>query len=127
MRPRPDAAVVEWLDDQPTDSIWITTVTLFETRLGLKILPAGKRRSALEAAFERLLVEDLENRILDFDARAATEAAALAALRRQAGLPVDVRDTMIAGIALSRRAAVATRNTRHFSDLDIPVIDPWAV
>jgi predicted nucleic acid-binding protein len=38
---------------------------------------------------------------------------------------VDLRDTQIAGIALARHAAVATRNTRHFKDLSVPVVDPW--
>ena len=35
------------------------------------------------------------------------------------------RDTQIAGIALSRRATLATRNMRHFQDLRVPVVDPW--
>jgi predicted nucleic acid-binding protein len=72
-----------------------------------------------------LLEEDLENRILDFDTAAAVEAAALAAQRQRAGRPVDIRDTQIAGIALARHAALATRNARHFADLKIKVIDPW--
>jgi predicted nucleic acid-binding protein len=42
-----------------------------------------------------------------------------------AGRPVDVRDTLIAGIAVAREAAIATRNTRHFEDLPITVINPW--
>jgi len=33
---------------------------------------------------------------------------------------------MIAGIALARRAAIATRNVRHFADLGVSVIDPWS-
>ena len=36
-----------------------------------------------------------------------------------------MRDTQIAGIAIARRAAVATRNVKHFQDLSIPVINPW--
>lgn len=125
MRKAPDAAVVRWLDRQPGESIWITSVTLFEARLGLALLPGGKRRTALVSAFARLLEEDLENRVLDFDTRAAIEAAELAARRRRGGKPVDIRDTQIAGIALARRATLATRNTRHFMDLDVNVIDPW--
>lgn len=127
MRKEPDAAVVAWLDDQPAESVWITSITLFETRFGLDLLPKGKRRQALEAAFALLLEEDLQNRVLDFDSAAATEAAHLAALRQRAGRPVDMRDTQIAGIALARRAQLATANVRHFADLDIPVIDPWKV
>ena len=125
MRQVPELPVVEWLDQQQADSVWITSVTLFEARFGLALLPKGKRRQALEAAFARLLVEDLEDRVLAFDTSAATEAAALAADRQKAGRPVDFRDTQIAGIALSRRATLATRNTRHFQDLRVPVVDPW--
>ncbi|MGE0388149.1 MAG: type II toxin-antitoxin system VapC family toxin [Gammaproteobacteria bacterium] len=126
MRKIPDTAVVNWLDRQAAESIWITSITLFETRLGLALLPAGRRRQRLQAAFSELLLEDIENRVLDFDSAAATEAANLAADRQRAGRPVDMRDTQIAGIALARRATIATRNVRHFSDLEVPVIDPWS-
>ncbi len=125
MRTTPEAAVVTWLDHQPAESVWITSITLFEARLGLALLPKGRRRQTLETAFALLLEVDLENRVLDFDSAAAGEAATLAAERQKSGRPVDIRDTQIAGIALARRAAVATRNVRHFRDLKIPVMDPW--
>ena len=125
MKSAPERAVVTWLDRQPADSIWITAITLFEARLGLALLPKGRRQRELQAAFGRLLEEDLENRVLDFDSAAANEASALAAERRRAGRPIDMRDTQIAGIALARRAAIATRNVRHFEGLSVPVIDPW--
>lgn len=125
MRKDPDAVVVAWLDRQPADSIWISSITLFEARLGLALLPAGRRRRALEGAFERLLQEELEGRVLDFDSVAAAEAAALAAERQKAGRPADVRDTLIAGIALARRATLATRNVRHFHGLKVRVVDPY--
>ena len=125
MRQTPEASVVSWLDRQPAESVWITSVTLFEARLGLALLPKGRRRQALEAAFARLLKDDLEDRVLDFDSAAATEAALLAAERQKSGRPVDMRDTQIAGIAVARRATLATRNARHFRDLKVPVINPW--
>lgn len=125
MRREADAVIVAWLDRQPGDSVWITAITLFETRLGLALLSKGRRRQTLEGAFDRLLKEDLENRVLDFDSAAAIEAASLAAERQKAGRPVDMRDTQIAGIALARRATLATGNVRHFADLRVPVVDPW--
>jgi predicted nucleic acid-binding protein len=126
MRTAPEAAVVAWLDRQPAESIWITSITLFEARLGLALLPSGRRRQTLEAAFARLLLEDLENRVLDFDSAAAIEAASLAAERQKNGRSVDMRDTQIAGIALARRATLATQNIRHFADLKISIVNPWA-
>jgi toxin FitB len=127
MRSAPDAAVVTWLDRQPAESVWITSITLFETRFGLALLPSGRRRQALESAFDHLLKDDLENRVLDFDSAAATAAASLAAARQKGERSVDMRDTQIAGIALARRATLATRNVRHFADLKISIVDPWAV
>ena len=125
MRTSPDAAVVSWLDRQPADSIWITSVTLFEARFGLAFLPHGKKRLGLERAFEKVVAEDLANRVLDFDSVAASAAARLAADRQHDGRVVDLRDTLIAGIAQARRATIATRNTKHFEGLDVPVVDPW--
>jgi toxin FitB len=125
MREVPERPVVEWLDRQAAESIWITSITLLEARLGLALLPKGRRRKALESAFDNLLVEDLEGRVLDFDQPAAEAAAQLAAGRQRAGHTIDMRDTQIAGIVIARRAELATRNIRHFSDLNVDVINPW--
>lgn len=125
MRDAPDQRVVAWLDGQAASSTWITSVTVFEIRFGLALLPGGRRRHALEKAFEGLLTDDLGGRILSFDAPAAAQAASLAASRHREGVVVDIRDTQIAGIALARRASIATRNLRHFQGLTVPVISPW--
>jgi toxin FitB len=125
MQKAPDPSVVEWLDRQPVESVWITSITLFEARLGLALLPSGRRRQALELAFEQLLAEDLERRVLDFDRSAAEAVAVLAAERQQNGRTVDMRDTQIAGIVIARRAALATRNVKHFADITAEVVNPW--
>jgi len=125
MRDAPDQRVVAWLDGQAASSTWITSITVFEIRFGLALLPDGRHRRALEHAFEGLLTDDLGGRILSFDAPAAAQAANLAASRQREGVVVDIRDTQIAGIALARRAAIATRNLRHFGGLTVPVVSPW--
>jgi predicted nucleic acid-binding protein len=120
-----DPLVVRWLDREPRDSVWTTSITIFELQFGLDLLPDGRKRRALELQFRRLLEEDLENRVLDFDIAAATVAGSLAAKRQLNGTSVDMRDTQIAGIVVSRRATLATRNVRHFADLATPVVNPW--
>ena len=126
MQQTPDPQVVAWLDDQPAESIWLSSITLFEARYGLALLASGQRKNILKERFEELLQKDLQNRVLLFDANAATQAAELAAQRKARGRPVDMRDTFLAGIALARRATLATRNMRHFDDLSVPVVNPWA-
>jgi len=126
MRPQDNRAVVAWLDRQSSVSIWTTAITVLEIRFGLLAMPRGRRRAKFEQAFAGLIQQDLDGRIAAFDLAAAEAAAALAAERQRKGRPIDVRDTQIAGIALSRRAAVATRNTKHFGDLSVAIIDPWS-
>lgn len=127
MQQLPDPQVVAWLDQQAAESVWLTSITVFEARYGLALLSAGQRKTLLQQRFEELLQDDLQNRVLQFDTHAATQAAQLAATRKARGNPVDMRDTFIAGIALARRATLATRNTRHFDDLSVPVVNPWEV
>jgi len=125
MQQHPDPKVVSWLDAQPAEAIWVTSITLFEARYGLALLPEIQRKTILQERFEQLVQTDLANRVVVFDVRAAQQAAQLAAERKNRGHPVDMRDTFIAGIALAQGATVATRNTRHFDDLATPVINPW--
>lgn len=125
MSSTPDPVATAWLDAQAPSSLWTTSITVFEVRFGLARLTAGRRKVALQAAFELVLSEDLEHRIADFDAGAAEAAATLSVSRETAGRPVDLRDTMIAGIAINRRASIATRNVRHFEDLSVGVLNPW--
>ncbi len=125
MNESPERRVIDWLDKQPRTSIWTTAVTVLEIRFGLQILPGGKRRVRLMRAFEQLL-EKIEDRVLTFDRIAAEAAGDLMAWRRSKGRPVDLRDTMIAGIVLAQHASMATRNVAHFDDLSIPVVNPWS-
>ncbi|HVT05409.1 MAG TPA: type II toxin-antitoxin system VapC family toxin [Thermoanaerobaculia bacterium] len=126
MRRDADRSVIAWLDGQPAESIWTSSITVFEVRLGLEILVSGRRRRLLEEAFTKALEEDFEGRVLPFDESAAQAAAGIAAARRRAGRTVEIRDVQIAGIAAARKATVATRNLRHFEGLGLALIDPWS-
>jgi hypothetical protein len=126
MRREPDPTVVAWLDGLPAESVWTTSITVFEIRLGLEILGAGRRRRDLEAAFTKALEEDFEGRVVPFDQAAAHAAGRLAAERRRAGRTVEIRDVQIAGIAIARKATLATRNLRHFEGLGLALVDPWS-
>ncbi len=126
MRRDVDTKIRDWLDSQPPESIWVTAITIFEIRLGVEIMAKGRRRKQLDEDFLRTIADDFEGRVLDLDEAAAGKAAMLCAERRLRGRPIEFRDTLIAGIVVSRRAQLATRNLRHFDDLKVAVVDPWA-
>ncbi|WP_342364018.1 PIN domain-containing protein [Terrarubrum flagellatum] len=127
MRDPADPALLSWLDHQPRSSIWTTSVTVLEIRFGLALLPEGRRRAALGDAFSELVENTLEHRITPFDGAAAEATARLMAARKLRGAQQDLRDSMIAGAALARRATLATRNLRHFADVEITIVDPWSL
>ena len=127
MRREPDPLVVEWLDGLPPESVWTTSITVFEVRLGLEILVPGRRRRQLEEAFAKALEEDFESRVLPFDQPAAQAAGRLAAERRRAGRTVEIRDIQIAGIVSIRKATLATGNTRHFEGCGLVLVNPWSL
>jgi hypothetical protein len=125
MEVKPAPQVSTWLDQAGQNALWLTSILIFEIKGGLDKLEAGRRKRRLLAAFDALLEVDFRDRVLPFDRAAAVEASMIGAERERRGRPIDIKDTLIAGIAISRGAAIATRNVRHFEDLSVEVINPW--
>jgi predicted nucleic acid-binding protein len=125
MRPVPDERVVEWVDGQPSASLFTTTVTQAEILLGVSILPEGKRKQDLSATVDAMFEQDFRSRLLPFDGPAAVAFASICSERTRLGRPISQFDAQIAAIAHSRGASLVTRNTSDFDGCDIRVIDPW--
>jgi len=125
MRPLPSPEAQSWIRSQPSTTLFISAVTEAELRLGLELLPPGKRRDGLEAALESVLAQDFEGRVLPFDQSAATAFAKIVAERRKAGRPIAQFDAQIASIARCRGASLATRNIGDFADCGIHLVNPW--
>jgi predicted nucleic acid-binding protein len=126
MRGEPDPLIVTWLDGQSAQSVWTTSITVFEFRFGIERLVAGRRRDELQHEFERMLEDDLDGRVVPFDLSAAQAAGAIAAEQRRRRLTVEIRDVQIAGIARHRKATLATRNIKHFEGIGLALVNPWS-
>lgn len=116
--------IAAWLDRQPLDEVHLCAVSWFEVLSGIEEVQAPLKRRDLRAA-ARVALGAVGHRIVPFDESAANVASDLYGERRRRGLVVGIGDTQIAGIAVSRDATLATRNVKHFSDLSIPVVNPW--
>ena len=125
MRRNPDPAVVAWINGQVKADLFVTTVTEAELRYGIANMDAGRRRDELLREVDNTLAFDFAGRILLFDSAAAEEYAAIRVHVESIGRRVEDLDLMIAAIARSYGAAVATRNGRDFADCGVPLINPW--
>jgi len=126
IRQSPSPKVLRWFEEQDPVSVFITAVTQAEMLYGLESLPVGRRRSTLQQAIEKMFEEEFLGRILPFDEDAARSFAKIVAARDALGRPISQLDGMIAAIARSRRAVLATRNVSDFQDCGLRIIDPWA-
>ena len=124
LKPKPSGVVLDWLVAQ-SQEFFITVITQAELLLGVESLPAGKRKAALSAEVEKMFVEDFPGRILSFDQPSARMYSIIVRQRQAVGRPIAILDAMIAAIARSQNATVATRNTRDFDGCGVRVINPW--
>lgn len=62
--------MLAWFATQAPESLFVSAVTQAEMMLGARLLPVGRRRTALEGALLAMFAEDFAGRILPFDAGA---------------------------------------------------------
>lgn len=126
MRLEPDATVFAFVDAQPARSLYTTSIVVAEILAGIAMLPAGRRRTALEDDASRLFQEEFADRILPFNRRTAVAYAHIIEKRRALGRPLEGFDGLIAAAAAAAGFTVATRNTADFEGCDVDLINPWA-
>ncbi len=125
LRADPSPVVLAWFAAQPPESLFVSAVTQAEMMLGARLLPAGKRRTALESALSAMFDEDFSGRILPFDTGAVPVYVEVVSARRSLGRPISQFDAQIAAIARHTGAKLATRNTADFERCGVALIDPW--
>jgi toxin FitB len=124
LKSQPSLKVMEWLDNQAAETLFLTTVSRAELRFGVLKLPDGKRKNALAARIDQVL-DLFKDRMLSFDAAAADRLAIIAAHCEKLGRRAVAPDAYIAACAAARGFAVATRNVAHFEPTGVRVINPW--
>lgn len=126
LRPTPEAAVIAWVDRQNPEWLFITTIVEAELRGGAANTPEVEKRDRLIREVDTIINAYFAGRILPFDSAAAQAYADILADRGSPiQRPIIRADLMIAAIARSYGAAVATRNVRDFADCGVPLINPW--
>lgn len=123
----PNARVIDWIDAQALESLYLSAITVAELRAGIALMPAGKRRDALHENLEKRLLPMFANRVLSFDMACTKAYAELLAKSRAAGVAIETADAFIAAVALANGFAVATRDTSPFEAAGLSVINPWEV
>jgi predicted nucleic acid-binding protein len=126
LRPAPEPNVVAWVASKPRSALFTTTITRAEILYGIALMPEGRRRDALRPCVQEIFDEDFAGQVLPFDSDAADFFATIASARRMAGRPISQFDAMVAAVARSRGASLATRHGKDFVDCGVSLVDPWS-
>jgi len=124
-RRAPNPRVLDWLDAQALETLYLSAITVAELRAGVALMPPGKRRDSLNTYLESHLLAMFANRVLDCDLSCTQAYAELLAKPRAAGSTVQTADAFIAAVALAHGFYVATRDTKPFEAAGVKVINPW--
>lgn len=127
MKPLPAQSLLAWLDQQESDTLFITSVTVGEIMYGLHALPEGRRRASLEDAFKKVLNEAFAGRSHPFDDLAAMQYGKIMSACKGKGRGMSVCDGQIAAIVAAHRCQLATRNIKDFEACGISVVNPFTV
>ena len=124
MRKAPDPGVVDWLERHDAE-LALSTIVIGEIAFGVeKIAPAGRARRLASDFLE--LRRRYADRIFGFTEAVALVYGGLAGERSRAGRPMPIADAMIAAVAKTHGAKLATRNLADFEGSGLELISPWA-
>lgn len=120
----PNPKIIEWLNQEPSESLFLSVITIGEVRKGLTRLPDSKRKERLSGWLNTLL-EDYAERILPIDLKVAETWGFIQGNAEKAGTPMSSIDSLIAATSYTHNLILATRNESDFIPGNIPIINPW--
>ncbi len=121
----PEPRVIQWLDAQALETLYISAVSVAELRSGVQTLPEGRRRELLHDNLEKVMIPRFAGRVLSFTLVESQAYAELMAKARSAGQAISVSDGFIAATAAANSMIVATRDTLPFETAGLATINPW--
>ncbi len=125
IRPKPSAAVTEWVREQQEEHLHLSVLTLGELRKGIERLPVSRKRARIENWLNRDLRLRFLGRWLAIDEEVAERWGLVSAQAAAQGRVMPVIDGLIAATALVHGMTVVTRNTADIQPVGALLLNPW--
>jgi predicted nucleic acid-binding protein len=124
VKPTPSRKVVDWLNEMPSEALFLCAITIGEVRKGLTKLPESGKKERLTLWLNTLFIEYKE-RILSIDLMVCENWGVLQGNAEKAGAPMSTIDSLIAATTYTHNLTLATRNENDFTPSNIPIVNPW--
>lgn len=121
---QPERKVIDWLDAQLEESLFLSAITIGEIQKGITLLPVSKRRNDLEIWLENIILR-YDKRILPLDTKVMQTWGELTSQLEQRGRVLPLIDSLIAATVLVHRLILVTRNEKDFAGTRAKMLNIW--
>ena len=125
MQPRRNSRLDAWVRANESEGLFICVTTVYEIEFGLARLRKPEPKRMLHDAWNGVLRQFPQERILVVDRIAAKYGAEIKAGVTGTRDHADNCDCLLAGVAITCQATLATRNLKHFPRDRLKIVDPW--
>jgi toxin FitB len=122
---QPNQKVVDWLDNQTPDSLYLSVITMGEIAKGIHKLIESQRKDSLQIWLTQVLPTRFSGRILGIEVATMLLWGELVGRLEKQGRSLPVMDSLIAAIALQNSLSLVTRNENDFAGTDVEIVNPW--
>lgn len=125
VKPRRDPGVLEWLERQDEESLFLSSITLGELEKGLAKIGDEVRRRRLRRQLEVEILSRFQERMLETDVAVWRRWGQLCGAAERTGKPLPGLDALLAATAQVHGLTVVTRNEAHFVTANVATFNPW--
>ncbi|WP_045048668.1 type II toxin-antitoxin system VapC family toxin [Rouxiella chamberiensis] len=125
VRPKPHKPLLEWLDAQDAQQLFLTALSVAELFTGIEALAEGPQKNQISTLLLETLNQDFAGRLLAFDAHSALIYARLFAENQHAPAPLNQTDLQNVAICQQHQARLATQDLARFASTGLSLINPW--
>jgi predicted nucleic acid-binding protein len=125
LRPKPHKSVLEWLNAQDAQQLFLTAITIAELFSSLENLPDAEQKAQISTLMLEMLNQDFTARLLPFDAQSALLYAPLQAANLKAEVRLSVAELQKVAICQQHQACLATSDIGYFANCGITLLNPW--
>ena len=127
IRKQPKMKVIQWLDLQPEENLFISAISIGEIKKGIvKIEYSHPKKYQKLNEWLHNLIQRFDQRILALDRETLIEWGDICGNFEQSGSKLPVIDSLIAATAITNQLTLVTRNESDFSSINVPLYNPWS-
>jgi predicted nucleic acid-binding protein len=124
-RPRPEKKLVAFIEGQPLDLLYVSSVTLAEIRFGIELVGSATRRGELNDWLTHKVRPMFEQRVLAVSEDVIFKWRMLVEAGRKSGHTHSQPDLFIAATALHHGLTIVSRDSKDYDRARVPVLNPW--